>query len=76
MKILGLKLVIVGSILNVQFKEFLDFQGKTSISHGAILIITFGSVLTLVSFFGCTGSIRESRCMILTVILICRFFCQ
>ncbi|CAF0822935.1 unnamed protein product [Brachionus calyciflorus] len=74
----GLKLVVVGSILNVQFKDYLDFQGKTSISNGAILLITFGCVVTIVSFFGCSGSIRESRCMILTfsTFLIITFFCE
>lgn len=66
-KAFGILLIVVGSILNVQFKDYLDFQGNTSISNSAIFIITFGVSITVISFFGCTGSLRESRCMMLCV---------
>jgi hypothetical protein len=64
---IGVKLIVVGSILNVQFKGYVDFEGKTSIASAAIAIIAFGALVTLISFFGCTGSIRESRSMIIIV---------
>ena len=41
--------------------------GQTSIGNVALFIITFGVVVTVISFFGCCGAFRESRCMILTV---------
>jgi hypothetical protein len=66
-KIIGIKLIVVGSILNVQFKDYLDFQGNTTIGVSAIFIATFGGIITVIAFFGCNGSIRESRCMMLTV---------
>jgi hypothetical protein len=64
---IGIKLIVVGSILNVQFKGYMDFEGKTSIATAAIAVIAFGATVTLISFFGCTGSLRESRSMIIIV---------
>jgi len=59
----GLALIVVGAIVHVQTSK----SGfSESASAAGIFIIIIGSVVFVVSFFGCAGSINNNYCMVVT----------
>jgi CD63 antigen len=63
----GIALIVSGSIALVQIGDISDaFHNMTSPTHMPIALIVLGSVIFIVSFFGCCGAIRESQCMVTT----------
>jgi CD63 antigen len=73
--IAGLALIVVGAIVHVQTSK----SGFSESASGAgIFIIVIGSVVFIVSFFGCAGSINNNYCMIITfgILLLVIFLAQ
>lgn len=52
-------------------KSFINELLGTNLFMGAVyILIATGALVSLVSFFGCLGAIKEIKCMLLTVIRI------
>ena len=60
---------IGGAALSGDSTAFSDIISDSLYTGTAILILVAGSFIVIVSFFGCCGAFRESRCMLAT------FFC-
>ncbi|XP_049823684.1 tetraspanin-9-like [Aethina tumida] len=63
--LIGLTFIGLGSWILVSLKDYEDFLENQIIS-APIILITTGAVIVVVSFFGCYGSWRESRCLLKT----------
>jgi len=72
----GIFLIGVGTFIQVNAKEYLDFLSDNYLNT-PIFIIVLGCVIFVVAFFGCCGAWQESSCMIYTysvlisVLLVC-----
>ena len=46
-----------------------DYVALSSVKYvtGSIIIIAVGAIIAVIAFFGCCGSIKESRCLLGTV---------
>jgi Tetraspanin family len=65
-QLVGLGLIIVGCLIETQYSDYLAFfDGK--VNAAAVVIITVGSILFIVGFFGCCGAYKENRCMLAAV---------
>ncbi|XP_049775437.1 23 kDa integral membrane protein-like [Schistocerca cancellata] len=61
----GIALLTIGILIKLQIGEIgevLDSKTNTP----AILLIVIGSIILVISFYGCCGAIRESHCMVTT----------
>jgi len=58
-------LIAIGTYIQLQMKQYLDFLGDTYLNTSVILII-IGGVMLLISFFGCCGACTENHCMVYT----------
>lgn len=58
-------LVGIGIYIQIHMKKYLDFLGETYLSTSIVLII-IGSVMLVVTFFGCCGACTENHCMLYT----------
>ncbi|XP_064647218.1 CD63 antigen-like [Lineus longissimus] len=61
----GLALIIAGAVIEIKFKEYVEFFG-TSFSSVAILLIVVGCIIFIIGFFGCCGAVKENYCMVMT----------
>jgi CD63 antigen len=61
----GLIVLIVGAIVKSNEPEY-DGVYDQAYYGVAVLLIIVGCFITVVSFFGCCGAIRESKCMLYT----------
>ncbi|XP_076032825.1 CD63 antigen-like isoform X2 [Oratosquilla oratoria] len=61
----GIALIIVGSVIETQYRSYLDFFSSSYLSI-PVLLITLGVVIFVVGFFGCCGAMKESHCMVVT----------
>lgn len=59
-------LVTIGIIALVQAGDLKDAFKENDPTFAAIILIVFGSIVFLISFFGCCGAIKESYCMTMT----------
>jgi len=59
----ALALIIVGAVVQVQATKN-GFGG--SVSGAGIFIIVIGSIVFVISFFGCAGAINNNYCMVVT----------
>lgn len=56
-------------------KSFINELLGTNLFMGAVyILIATGALVSLVSFFGCLGAIKEIKCMLLTVTIISTLF--
>jgi len=62
----GLGLVTLGAVAQVKFNEYSAFFGG-EVNLPAIFLIVTGSVIFVISFFGCVGAYKENYCMVCTV---------
>jgi CD63 antigen len=60
----GLALIIVGAVAQVQANKMSGFG--PSANGAAIFLIVIGSLVFIVSFFGCAGAINNNYCMVVT----------
>ncbi|KAK1128906.1 hypothetical protein K0M31_020042 [Melipona bicolor] len=61
----GLGILTLGVIVQLRVTEVTDHI-DTNLTFPAITLIVIGSIIFVISFFGCCGAIRESHCMIIT----------
>lgn len=67
----GLVLIIAGALVQTKFKDYLSFFDSRA-NAAAIFLMVVGVVVFVIGFFGCCGAAKESRCMILTfIVLLC-----
>ncbi|XP_071858765.1 tetraspanin 6 isoform X1 [Bombus fervidus] len=63
--ICGLAILTLGVIVHLQVSEITDHI-DTNLLFPSITLIVIGSIIFVISFFGCCGAIRESHCMTIT----------
>lgn len=63
----GISLITVGTIALVKLGDIEDAFKEGSPTAGPIATVVLGSIIFLISFFGCCGAIRESSCMVSVV---------
>ncbi|CAM9854205.1 unnamed protein product [Lampetra fluviatilis] len=59
----GLGLVIVGALAQAKVGAFGKLSDNAT-TGAPVLLIVVGSIILVVAFFGCFGSIKENRCML------------
>ncbi|XP_061419467.1 CD63 antigen-like [Lethenteron reissneri] len=59
----GLGLVIVGALAQANVGAFGKLSDNAT-TGAPVLLIVVGSIILVVAFFGCFGSIKENRCML------------
>ncbi|XP_052892363.1 23 kDa integral membrane protein-like isoform X1 [Anopheles moucheti] len=59
----GIALIVIGAVSLVKLEELREISDEYNIVAPSILLIVFGSIVFVISFFGCCGAIRESYCM-------------
>lgn len=64
----GLGLIALGSFTRYSSKDYDTVVGKDGLAMPANIMIGAGVVVFLVSFLGCYGAIKESRCLLGTFI--------
>lgn len=76
-KISGLFILIAGVWVKLNYRNHVEFLSGDVFSTPALVILV-GSLLTFICFLGCCGSLKESRCMILTFICLAfiLFLCE
>jgi len=61
----GIALLIVGTVLQVKFRQYVNVLGDDFLA-APIIFIAAGCVIAVLGFFGCCGAIRENYCMTMT----------
>ncbi|EEB14734.1 tetraspanin-8, putative [Pediculus humanus corporis] len=76
--LIGLALIVVGSLLLSNISSFQDLVQDASLRAPQIFIIVVGVVIFFIASLGCCGAVRESRCMLITfaVLLLAIFIVQ
>lgn len=65
--IAGLGLIILGAVVQTNFREyFAFFTSGTNLNSAAILLIVVGCIIFIIGFFGCCGAYKENYCMTMT----------
>ncbi|EDO47593.1 predicted protein [Nematostella vectensis] len=59
----GLGLMAVGIYVQLKTGDYIDLQ-SVKYATGYIIVIAAGALIALISFFGCCGAIKESRCLL------------
>nr|XP_053649633.1 CD63 antigen-like [Cherax quadricarinatus] len=62
----GFAVIIVGAVIEANYRTYLDFISSTYVSASSILIAV-GVLIFVVGFFGCCGAVKENHCMVVTV---------
>jgi len=60
--LLGITLLIIGIVITAQFSDYIEVIGN-GFNVTPIIIILLGVIISIISFFGCYGAMRENRCM-------------
>lgn len=63
--ICGIGILTVGILARVQLSS-VSGSLDTNVMFPSITLIVLGSIIFIISFFGCCGAIRESHCMTIT----------
>ncbi|KAM8711873.1 hypothetical protein ACLKA7_012388 [Drosophila subpalustris] len=76
--ICGILLIIFGSLMVSEIKNFSSVDETFAANSVAIIILVLGCLIFLVSFIGCCGAIRENSCGLTTysVVMLGLFLCQ
>ncbi|KAG6797444.1 tetraspanin 6 [Apis mellifera caucasica] len=61
----GLGILTLGVLIHLQILG-VSKQIETGLAFPSITLIVLGSIIFVISFFGCCGAIRESHCMTIT----------
>lgn len=62
---IGLALIIIGTIIEVAFKDYFGIIGN-EVNSVAVLLIFVGCIIFVVGLFGWVGALKENHCMVLT----------
>lgn len=71
MQVAGIALIVVGAIPLFNLSDIKDAFPENHPEIVPIIIVVLGSIIFIISFFGCCGAIRESSCMVTMVIIVC-----
>lgn len=63
--ICGIGILTIGIIARMQLASA-SHEFETHVAFPSITLIVLGSIIFVISFFGCCGAIRESHCMTIT----------
>lgn len=70
----GIAILTIGAIVKANEPTYSSLTGK-DVFGVSVLLIVVGVFVAAITFFGCCGAIRESRCMLLTFAgLLCLIF--
>ncbi|XP_071535388.1 CD63 antigen-like [Panulirus ornatus] len=70
----GFAVIIVGAVIEANYRSYLDFISTSYLSASSILIAV-GVLIFVVGFFGCCGAVKENHCMVVTfAVLLCVIF--
>ncbi|KAH8285367.1 hypothetical protein KR054_008184 [Drosophila jambulina] len=64
--IIGVLLIIFGSLMVASMQNATDFEGSTKSIAFPVCTLVIGCVTFLVAFFGCCGTIKENACLTTT----------
>ncbi|KAH8236974.1 hypothetical protein KR038_001588 [Drosophila bunnanda] len=64
--IIGVLLIIFGSLMVASMQNATDFEGSTKSLAFPVCVLVIGCVTFLVAFFGCCGTIKENACLTTT----------
>jgi len=62
----GIALIVVGALPLFKLEDIRDAFPENNPATVPIIVLVLGSVIFIVSFFGCCGAIRDSQCMVST----------
>jgi CD63 antigen len=64
----GVALIVIGSLAITNHQDVYEkiIPNSNNLSGAAVVFIVVGSIVTVISFFGCCGAIKESSCMLNT----------
>ncbi|KAG5678520.1 hypothetical protein PVAND_008187 [Polypedilum vanderplanki] len=62
----GIALIVVGAIPLFKLDDIRDAFPENNPATVPIIIVVLGSIIFIISFFGCCGAIRENQCMVST----------
>lgn len=65
----GIAILAIGIVYYIQIDELQKLFQDQNVIAAPITFIVIGSIIFVISFFGCCGAIRESHCMTFTVSL-------
>ncbi|OQV21208.1 putative CD63 antigen [Hypsibius exemplaris] len=68
----GIVLIIAGAVCQTVYRPYLSFLDDEYFG-APVLLIVVGSVITIIAFFGCCGSAKESYCMLMTFAVLLGF---
>ncbi|ALC42344.1 Tsp42Ed [Drosophila busckii] len=76
--ICGILLIVFGSLMVSEIKNFSNIDETFTANSVAIVILVLGCLIFLISFLGCCGAIRENSCALTTysVVMLGLFLCQ
>merc|ERR1711934_1210514 len=63
--LIGTVLIGFGAYAQIEAKDYLNFLGNNYVNT-PIFIIILGAIIFVISFFGCCGASKESKCMMYT----------
>ncbi|XP_020815062.1 23 kDa integral membrane protein-like [Drosophila serrata] len=64
--IIGVLLIIFGSLMVASMQNATDFEGSTKSLAFPVSVLVIGCITFLVAFFGCCGTIKENACLTTT----------
>jgi len=67
--IAGIALIVVGALPLFKLGDIKDVFINDNPATVPVILVVLGSVIFIISFFGCCGAIRESQCMVSTYAL-------
>jgi CD63 antigen len=67
LQVAGIALIVVGAIPLFKLADIKDAFPENNPATVPIIIVALGSIIFVISFFGCCGAIRENQCMVSTV---------
>lgn len=62
----GIALIVVGALPLFKLDDIREAFPENEPATVPIIVLVLGSVIFIISFFGCCGAIRESQCMVST----------
>lgn len=62
----GIALIVVGAIPLFKLDDIRDAFPENEPAIVPVIVVCLGSIIFLISFFGCCGAIRENQCMVST----------
>jgi len=76
--IAGIALIVVGALPLFRLADIQEVFPENNPEIVPIVVVVLGSVIFIISFFGCCGAIRESQCMVSTYafLLLVLVICQ